>query len=272
VADDEGADPVSVLAVRFLIAAPILWAIAARTGRSARSAGVPPGRRAVVGGLLLGAVGYSAQAALFQGAVARTGAALADLLLYAYPAMVVLAVWALRRDPPGSRRAFALVVATGGVALVLVGGGGSEFDGVGVALGLGAALAYTVYVLGCDTVVRGVPPATLATLVATGAAVAYVVAGLAGLGGGLDLGFSARAWWAVVGIALVGTVLAVTAFLAALDLIGPSRASILSTLEPVVTVLLAYLFLGERLGPAQLAGGAMVLAACVILQLRPRPG
>jgi drug/metabolite transporter (DMT)-like permease len=71
-------------------------------------------------------------------------------------------------------------------------------------------------------------------------------------------------------IAFVSTVVAVSAFFAGLRRVGPSEAAILSTFEPVVTVALAYAVLGERLTPAQLAGGALVLAAVVLLQLRPR--
>jgi drug/metabolite transporter (DMT)-like permease len=268
VAGDEGADAVSVMATRFVIAAPILWCLAAVAARRSGVALIP-GRRTAMGGLLLGLVGYSTQAALFQGAVNKTGAALADLMLYAYPAMVVLLAWLMGREGPTRMRLAALTVATAGTILVLLGGGGSTFNGIGIALGLAAALAYTLYILGCDAVVRGLSPFTLAALVSTGAAVAFTGAGLLGIGGGLDIGFTGTAWWAVIGVALVGTVLAVGAFLISLDLIGPSRASILSTLEPVVTVALAYVILDERLGPVQLVGGVLVLAACVLLQLRP---
>ena len=80
----------------------------------------------------------------------------------------------------------------------------------------------------------------------------------------------AEAWLWLLLIAVVSTVVAVSAFFAGLRLVGPSEAAILSTFEPVVTVVLAYMVLGERLSPAQLAGGALVLAAVVLLQLRPR--
>ena len=268
VAGDEGADAVSVMAARFVIAAPVLWVIAARPWQQRPHGRLVPAPRLAIGGLALGFVAYSAQAALFQGAVNLTGAALADLLLYAYPAMVVGLAWAMGREHPTRRRISALVVASLGTALVLLGGGGSQFDGLGVALGLLAALAYTLYIMGCDRVVQGLQPFALAALVATGAGMAFLTAGLVGIGGGLDFSFTPTAWWAVIGIAVAGTVLAVGAFLMSLKLIGPSRASILSTLEPVVTVILAYVMLSERLGPVQLAGGVLVLAACVLLQLR----
>ena len=82
-------------------------------------------------------------------------------------------------------------------------------------------------------------------------------------------------WWAVVGIVLLATVIPVTTFLAGLKRIGPTDASLLSTLEPVVTVLLAAIFLGENLPLLSLLGGGLILAAVILLtqaELRTQAG
>ena len=76
------------------------------------------------------------------------------------------------------------------------------------------------------------------------------------------------AWLA--GLALVSTVGAVALFFAGLRRVGPTAASILSTLEPVVTVALAFAVFGESLGPAQLAGGALVLLAVLAVRAPAR--
>ena len=68
----------------------------------------------------------------------------------------------------------------------------------------------------------------------------------------------------LAGLALVATVVAIGTFFAGLRRIGPGDAATLSSLEPVVTVLLAVALLGERLAPGQLAGGVLVLAAVVV--------
>ena len=70
---------------------------------------------------------------------------------------------------------------------------------------------------------------------------------------------------AVAAIALLSTVAAITLYFAGLKRIGPTRASTLSTLEPLVTVTLAAIVLGERIAPVQMAGGALILAAVVLL-------
>ena len=82
---------------------------------------------------------------------------------------------------------------------------------------------------------------------------------------------TAEGWGWLAGIAVVSTVAAVSLFFAGLKRVGPTTASILSTVEPVVTVVLAFRVFGELLGPFQLLGGAFVIAAVLVLgSYRPR--
>jgi drug/metabolite transporter (DMT)-like permease len=135
-------------------------------------------------------------------------------------------------------------------------------------MAISAAVAYSCYILVADTVVAKLEPFLLSALIATGGAATFWTVGA--LDGGLDTGLSTHAWLDIAGIVLVSTVLPITAFLAGLQRVGPSTTSILSCFEPVVTVSLAMVLYGERLGPAQLAGGALVLAAVVVLQAKVR--
>jgi drug/metabolite transporter (DMT)-like permease len=72
-------------------------------------------------------------------------------------------------------------------------------------------------------------------------------------------------WGAVLAIALVCTVAAIALFLAGLERLGPVKASIYSTVEPAFTILLAAIFLGERMTLLRGAGGALILAAVIVL-------
>src|SRR5436190_1469220 len=88
--------------------------------------------------------------------------------------------------------------------------------------------------------------------------------------GQLHPGAVSLAGWAwLASIAVVSTVAAIGLFFAGLRLAGPTTASILATVEPLVTVLLAFLVFGETLGPVQIAGGVLVLSAVLVLRLRP---
>jgi drug/metabolite transporter (DMT)-like permease len=147
---------------------------------------------------------------------------------------------------------------------VLAGAASGGVDALGAAMGFAAALTYTVYILVGDRVGTGLPLVALAALVCTGATLTFGVA--SGVRGGPELSFGAEGWAWIGAIALVSTVGAILTFFAGLARVGPSGASILSTLEPVVTVALAAAAFGESLSAVQLAGGALVLSAVVVMQ------
>jgi drug/metabolite transporter (DMT)-like permease len=74
------------------------------------------------------------------------------------------------------------------------------------------------------------------------------------------------AWLGIAGVGVVSTFIAVQAFYAGAHRIGAARASLVSTVEPIWTIVLASLLFGESLGPLQLVGGAMILVGVVIAQ------
>lgn len=249
----------SLLAARFVLAAALFWAIVAVRPGLAR-----PPRRLVLACLALGAVGYAAQAGFFFTALAHIDASLTSLLLYTYPTLVFCAAVALRREHFTPRKAGALVLASGGAALVLLGGNTSGLEATGVLLALGAAVTYTTYILVADGIVGRLDPFLLGALITTGAAASFLVAGAAG--GALQ--FTGDGWIWIAAIALVSTVLPIVTFMLGMKSVGASTASIVSTVEPVVTVGLAIALFGESLGPLQISGGVLVLAAVVALQSR----
>jgi drug/metabolite transporter (DMT)-like permease len=265
-ASDAGANTATTLLVRFALAGAVFAVVLRVTGRWAALRQQP--RRVVLTGLALGAFGYSLQSGLFFAAIERLDVSMVALLLYTYPAFVTIAALALGRAQPSLRITVALSVASAGLVLVLLAAGTGTFDVPGALLALGASITYTTYILVSDGIVGEVDPFALALLVLTGASASFTVAGL--VTGSLDLALSGEAWLWLILIALVSTVVAVSAFFAGLRRVGPSEAAILSTFEPPVTVALAFLALGERLTPAQLAGGALVLAAVILLQLPAR--
>jgi len=98
----------------------------------------------------------------------------------------------------------------------------------------------------------------------SGAAIAFTL--IAALAGELRLPSSSAQWAVGLGIAVIPTMVAISLFLAALPRIGAARSSLLSTWEPVVTVLLAVVLLGDRFALAQVAGGILILVAVIVVQ------
>ena len=256
---EDGATVGTLLAVRFLLAAALFWLLVAATGAWRRLSG-----RDAALALALGGIGYSAQAGAYFAALERLDASLLSLLVYTFPAMVTVAAIALGRERASRRTGAALVLASGGAFLVLAGAGAGALDPAGTLLGISAAVIYSTYILSSAGIAARVGPLLLSALVCTGAAVTLTLAGIAG--GGLRLGAVSPAGFGwLAGIAVISTVGAVSLFFAGLRRVGPSKASILSTAEPLTTVVLAFLAFGEALGPVQLAGGGLVLGAVAVL-------
>ena len=261
---EAGVTVLTLLLVRFVLAALFFGGLLG-VRPSLRARGL--GRRQILIGAGLGMV-YALQAGLFFAALDRLDASLLALLLYTYPAWVTLAAFLIGRERPTRRRLAALALSSTGLVVVLAGAAGGELDALGVALALGAAFAYTGYIIvsdGSDVVGE---PFLLSALVCAGAAVIFALAGI--VGGAVETGFAAEGWLWLGLIALISTVLPIATFFAGLARVGPSTASILSTLEPVVTVALAYLAFSERLTLPQLGGAALVIAAAAMLALPSR--
>lgn len=255
---DQGVGVEGLLLVRFALAGAVLLVAAALSGRLRRLPG-----RTVVTGLLMGGAGYAVQAGLYFGALTRVDASQVALVFSVYPLLVMVGAVVTRRERATRKRGAALLLALSGVTLVLGGAAGGGFDGAGATLGFGSAVVYTCYILVGDRV-AGDDPLSFAALVCCGAFVAIGASSLRH--GAPDLAFTARGWLWLVLIALVSTVGAILLFFAGLARVGPTVASLLSIVEPVVTVTSAAVVFGESLSAQQALGGAMVLGAVLIVQ------
>ena len=246
-----------LLIVRYLVAVVVFWLLV-------RVRGVPlPPRPIVLRGVLIGLLGTSVQVFLFATALTRIDASLGSLLLYTYPAMVALGAFFSGQERPSARRITALLIASVGVVLVLGGADGGRWDTIGVLCALGSALAYTIYLLISHSLLATAAPLPLAALGSSGAALTFLIVGAAT--GQLSVDFARWGWGPVIGMALV-SVVATLASLTGVVRVGPTTTSIVTMMETPLTVGLAYLALGERLLPIQLAGGGLVLTAVVLLQ------
>ncbi len=256
---EDGAGVAGVLSVRFSLAALVLFGLA-----RLRHEALPRGRRLVVL-LLLGGVGYVLESLCYFAALTRISAGLTALLLYLYPALVVVLTAVIARRRPGNRAALCVLAATVGTALTIGPVRGGQWTGV--LLGLASALAYSVYIVVSSRNVGGVGPLATSAVVMAGAAVVYDVGAVATQA---TVPSHPSAWLALAGVALIGTVLAVSTFFAALEILGPADTAVLSTVEPVVSVAVGAIALGEALSWLQLAGGAVVLTAVGLLARPPR--
>jgi drug/metabolite transporter (DMT)-like permease len=261
-----GAQPLPLLTWRFAAVAVMLaaWQLVRSPGALKVSAG-DVGRYSV-----LSLTGYGAASMCFFFAVRLVGASVTTVLLYTYPAIVSLIAWVFLGEPFSWRRLAAIGLTFLGCALVAdVLGGGGAANPTGIALGLGAALGYAVFNVFSYRWMGRNPRIVLMTytfgISALGVAAVTLLSGNS---------LSVAAWtppvWGLLAvIVLVPTVIAVLLYLRGLGGLGAAQAAIVSTFEPLFTILLAAIVLGERLSPSQWAGAATILAGVVLAEWRP---
>ncbi|MEI7430105.1 MAG: DMT family transporter [Betaproteobacteria bacterium] len=209
----------------------------------------------------MGGLGYAGQAFCYFSALQYATAGLTALLLYLYPVIVTLLSAMLLRRSLTRQRLLAVLFALIGTGLAVGGNFGGSL--LGVVLGLGAALIYSIYILVGERVTQSEDAVASGAVVMLSGAVVY---GMVVLWSGEPAWpATLTGWGSVVSIALFSTVLAIVGFLAAMQRLGAADAATFSTLEPIVTVLLAAIFLGEEIGLWQALGGATILAAVVVL-------
>ena len=252
----------TLLASRYALGALALWLVLLALRRPL------PGLRIGLAAVALGATTYAAASASYLAAIERMGAGPAGVVSYCYPVLVMAGAIMLGRERLSRRRTAALALAVSGVGLLVAGGGLGAVNAPGALLAFGSATIYTVYVLASAALRDRVEPLALSTLVATGAAGAFAAAHA--VHGGAPI-HTATAAFAVLALALVPTAFAVSAFLSGLGRIGPSRASIASSVEPAVAVACGVLVLGERLLPIQFVGAGLVILAVLAIELRKLP-
>lgn len=256
----DGVDLPTMLFLRFFLAGLLMAAL-----MSVKAHHWPRGKDILLL-LAMGAVGYVGQSFCYFAALQHATAGLTALLLYLYPVIVtVLSAWLARRRLTPLRM-IAVGAALLGTALAV----GDSLHGspLGIVLGVGAAVIYSVYILAGEKVTASAGAVPSATVVMLAAAAVY---GSVAASRGLVLPESMAGWFALGSIALFSTALAIVGFFAAMQRLGAADAASLSTLEPVVTIVLAAVFLGEEIGIWQLAGGAVILAAVVVLARSGHP-
>lgn len=250
-----GFGPAATLSIRFGVSALVLFGLLLVLRR-----GVVPARGERLRPLLLGAVGYAVESALFYSALQRGTAAAVALLFYVYPAIVTVLELVSGRAVFSGRLVGALGLSIAGTALIVVSGGDVAISSAGILLALGSALSFAVYLLASGRATTVTDPMVNGAWVAMGASLSLTVQGLAT--GGLRSPGSD--WWLMVANG-VATAAAFSLLFAALRSLGASRTAVVMTLEVLSAVVLAALLLGETIGPVQLVGGAAILAAVVLI-------
>jgi drug/metabolite transporter (DMT)-like permease len=256
-----GVDAVSLLALRFGFSAPF-FALGARFGRKPVSNLTRRDALVIVG---LGVLGYYAASLSDFIGLRYISAGLERLILFVYPTIVVVIEAWLFKVRLGRRQIFALIITYTGIALAFRGELGNYGSDVprGAVWVFGCALTYALYLIGAGRMVPKLGAqrfTSLALLAATGAVLIH-----AGVAGAKILGLPPAVYGIALIMALVATVAPAFLLARGIALIGSGPAAIVSTVGPVSTILLAYVFLQEPISATELMGTALVIFGATLV-------
>lgn len=254
----DGADAQAILLLRFGLSGSLMLLVML-TGRVRWPKG-----KLLLGLAAMGGAGYVGQAYCYFSALHFASAALAALLLYLYPIMVTLLSALFLKERITRRGWLALGVASAGLLLTLGNVGSGQW--LGIVFGISAAAIYSFYILAGSRLSprAGALPAASVVMLSAFASMATSTAFHTPA-----WPHSSTGWLAILAIALISTVVAIFSFLAGLDRLSAAEASTLSTLEPVVSVILASTLLGDPIAATQWLGGVAIIAAALMIALKP---
>jgi drug/metabolite transporter (DMT)-like permease len=220
--------------------------------------------------LVIGGAGQAFVALVSLSALRYIPAATLSFLFYTYPAWIAV-IAALRRvEPLTRRRIVALLLSFAGITTMIGMPGTQSLHPAGIALALGSALFYALYVPAIGVLQQAIAPRVVAAYMSIGALLVLVLA--SPVLGGFAVRLPPQAWGVVAALGLVSTLLGFLAFLRGLAVIGPVRTAIVATVEPFWTAVLAALVLEQPLTVPTLTGGALIAAAVIVIQFtRPAP-
>jgi drug/metabolite transporter (DMT)-like permease len=207
----------------------------------------------------MGALGYVGQSFMYMTAIQYASAGLVALLLYLYPFFVAILATTFLHEKITRIKVIALILVLFGTALTV---GPVSGMLIGALMAITAALIYSIYIIVGTNVMKHVSPVQSSTVIFASAGAVF---GLLTLINGAHFPASNAGWLAMLGIIIVSTIIPVVTFLAGLERIGPTNAAMLSTLEPVVTVLLAAWLFGDKLLPIVMLGGGLILVSVIML-------
>ncbi len=221
--------------------------------------------------VILGAIGFYLAALLDLIGLHYISSQLARLILFTYPTLVAILAWIIFKQKISRTVAIALVLSYIGVGLIFA----YDFQNMGEKVLFGSVmmflsvLAFSLYVLLSKDVIDQVGGAAFTVVAMLSSGVCILVHFLISEQAFNWLSLDSMAFWLIVLMTMVTTVIPSFLIAEAISLVGPQKTSIAGTVGPAITSVFAVLLLGEAFGPSQLAGIILVVLAVSYMQREP---
>lgn len=253
-----GANPINTLALRFTFASIILFIYIKTKKLSLRVS-----KEQIKLILFMGVIGYSMTSILLFIAYNYIDVGIAGMILHTYPLMVMILSIIIYKEKFKLKKFLYLMVTTIGVFIMLdikVGG----INTIGVVLVLLSALCYAIYVLGASNdKVKNIDSYVMTFYISIISAIVGSTTGIVTNSFNNPINFYGII--SILLIAFISTVVALMAFLKGVKLIGPTNSAIFSALEPIVSLVLGVIILGESISFKIIIGSTIIILAMIEL-------
>ncbi len=261
-AQNHGADVASFMSARFLIVT-IFYVVYMRIRGFSWKVPLRQGIALVI----LGFVFYANIVFFFYRAVQYISPAVASLILYTYPVMVGVMGHFFLGERLNPQKIVSLIIVMAGCALV-VSGPMDRIAGRGIVYAVLTAVFYSVYIVGNRKILLDIHPVVSAAYMGASCAVYFLLFQV--IQGTYTFSFDAVTLTAMLVLAFWSTIIGTLCFFRGMIILGASKSSIVSTIEPLFTALLAWLLLGDTISPLQWVGGICILLGVLFLRVKSR--
>jgi drug/metabolite transporter (DMT)-like permease len=257
-----GVNVFTLLFIRFGLAAVLLFSYLAWKKRK-----LAVDRQVLFKLLIIGGILYTLQSSLYFASVKYINVSLQAMLFYTYPIFVSILATLFFKETFTKIILLSICFTLTGMVLVL----GTSFANInfwGAFLDLAAALIYSFYINIANRLIRNVPSDIATAYICLFSSLAFVLVGKTS--GNLNFHFSPSAWWPIMAIAFFSTTVSIVTLFRGMEILGSTRAAIVSTLEPFITITVSALLFHDKLGSLQWLGGFLVLSgAFLVVKFRP---
>ncbi len=264
-------DATTLIALRMAFAAPFFIALAVWASMSSSTPVISKRDAWIIG--ILGVVGGYGPMWLDFAGLAYVTAGLERIILFLYPTIVVLLGAILYKHKIGQREIFALAASYIGVGLVVghdlsIAQSATAGTMLGAALVAASAIVYAAYLVASGRVIPRVGSTAFTAYTMLAASVASGLHFASTSHAASIFHLPAPVYWLSLLMAVVATVLPAILLNAGIHRLGSNKASLVSSVGPVSTIFLAYIFLGEQITFLQLVGTALVLLGVLVISMK----
>lgn len=250
----------TLLSYRFLIAACLFWLTVLLTKQWSRLT-----TKEMITLMGMGVGGYAVMGTLLFTSFYYISPSLSEILFYSYPAMVCILLRFTSREPITTGKVTVLIFSFIGILLVM-GSSSVKSNLLGELLAFGSALVYSIFIVISNRLVKHIPPLICSSYITTSAGISLLLLGL--VKGDIHFISGTISWLTLLGVTVFSTYIAIQFFFEGVKRIGSSRAAILSTFEPIVTLFASFLLLHDRLSGKQWLGVSIIVASLLLMEIK----